>query len=866
MKLVSITLDNIRRFSAPVTISGIGTGLNVLCAPNENGKSTLFDALHALFFVPHRSGGKEIKSLKPHAGGAPEVTAEIDLPEGRFRIVKRWTTKAVAEVWQGDRLVAKADEAEAWISGLSSSGGDGGPAGLLWVRQGLTQLDHDRAKDHQGSLTTRRDLMSSVTGEVEALTGGRRMDMALARARADLAPLLNPNGKPKAGGPLAKAEAEVAILIRQQADLEQIARRLADALSRRMKIRQTLAELQDPIAIADRKRRLADASAAFDAARRHAEALEQADRMVRIARQDLHEATRKCASLAQAQEIAARARKAADDAQTLARTAQGSLATAETASHCRLATVDDARTHRAGAESVLRAALRAETARGSQARRQELAARLATLQDLSEKLAAQNKAAATGPDAKAIARLDAQVQEVSVLRSLRTSAATRVTMAYCSSQRVSLAGAELADGQPTPILAECVLRLPGLGDLTIRPADGSDQATRLQEAEADLGAQLARLGYPTPEAARAAAYLRAEASASVKDIETRLAALAPHGVAAVQTELDQLPEATTEDPDLPPVTEAQALCEAASLALQSAEQGFETARALAEQERLAEARSSVSVQGAAAALIAAEATLAAFGDLAQAEATLSAACNAAEGTLGTATDHHADLARHAPDLGQAEAALARAASVASGAERDIATLSEERAGLDREIDLRSGEGVAEDLADVSTRLAAAQGQRDRLLFEVAVLKDLIAALESARDMARERYFAPVMAELKPLLRLLWPDAELKFDGDSLLPTALIRNGQEEDIGILSGGTQEQIALFVRLAFARLLARTGRHAPVILDDALVYTDDDRIERVFDALHGQANDLQIIVLSCRQRAFRDLGGQKLTFDHA
>jgi uncharacterized protein YhaN len=119
-----------------------------------------------------------------------------------------------------------------------------------------------------------------------------------------------------------------------------------------------------------------------------------------------------------------------------------------------------------------------------------------------------------------------------------------------------------------------------------------------------------------------------------------------------------------------------------------------------------------------------------------------------------------------------------------------------------------------------------------------------------------------MAELRPLLHLLWPDADLKFDGESLLPTALVRNGREEDIGILSGGTQEQIALFVRLAFARLLTRTGRHAPVILDDALVYTDDDRIERVFDVLHGQANDLQIIVLTCRQRAFRALGGQKLT----
>jgi uncharacterized protein YhaN len=121
-----------------------------------------------------------------------------------------------------------------------------------------------------------------------------------------------------------------------------------------------------------------------------------------------------------------------------------------------------------------------------------------------------------------------------------------------------------------------------------------------------------------------------------------------------------------------------------------------------------------------------------------------------------------------------------------------------------------------------------------------------------------------MTELQPLLRLLWTDAELRFDGESLLPRALVRGGQEEEICVLSGGTQEQIALLVRLAFARLLARTGRHAPVILDDALVYTDDDRIERMFDALHAQAADLQIIVFSCRQRAFRDLGGTRLVLE--
>ena len=161
----------------------------------------------------------------------------------------------------------------------------------------------------------------------------------------------------------------------------------------------------------------------------------------------------------------------------------------------------------------------------------------------------------------------------------------------------------------------------------------------------------------------------------------------------------------------------------------------------------------------------------------------------------------------------------------------------------------------------SQELTAAEADLERHAHEVAVLRRLEAALTAARTEARERYFAPVAAELKPLLQLLWPDAELTWTQDTLLPEALTRNGQSEPIDILSGGTQEQVALLVRLAFARMLAKDGRHAPVLLDDALVFTDDDRIERMFDALHRQAGDLQIIVLSCRQRAFRDLGGQTL-----
>lgn len=49
--------------------------------------------------------------------------------------------------------------------------------------------------------------------------------------------------------------------------------------------------------------------------------------------------------------------------------------------------------------------------------------------------------------------------------------------------------------------------------------------------------------------------------------------------------------------------------------------------------------------------------------------------------------------------------------------------------------------------------------------------------------------------------------------------------------------------------------------VFLDDALVHSDDDRIEAMFTALHRVAHDQQILVLNCHQRAFASLGGERL-----
>lgn len=215
----------------------------------------------------------------------------------------------------------------------------------------------------------------------------------------------------------------------------------------------------------------------------------------------------------------------------------------------------------------------------------------------------------------------------------------------------------------------------------------------------------------------------------------------------------------------------------------------------------------------------------------------------------------------APNLESAEAALRRAKSVRDAATQEASRLRVTLADLNGQIRPRSDDAVEEAWRETSEALATAGDRVRRFETEVAVLDRLRDALLASRSAARDLYLKPVITELRPLLGLLFDDISIVFDENTLLPQTIRRHGQDEDVDRLSGGMREQLSVLTRLAFARLLARDGRPAPVVLDDALVYSDDDRIERMFDALHRQSRDHQIIIFSCRQRAFAKLGGNIL-----
>ena len=220
-----------------------------------------------------------------------------------------------------------------------------------------------------------------------------------------------------------------------------------------------------------------------------------------------------------------------------------------------------------------------------------------------------------------------------------------------------------------------------------------------------------------------------------------------------------------------------------------------------------------------------------------------------------------ELRAAAPDIAAAEALRDR---LVSAQQNRMARREKDKSRLDTlegVIRARAEDDVEARLSRIRDQIAKARRRAERYRFEYESLDELRQELEIARRSARDAYFEPVRAELAPLLSMLHGHSEIEMDADTMLPTTLTRDGIVDSVDVLSGGAHEQIAILTRLAFARLYARAGSPVPVILDDALVHSDDERITGMFTALTRVARGQQIIVLSCRTRAFSDLGGDQV-----
>ncbi|MGR3513493.1 MAG: AAA family ATPase [Paracoccaceae bacterium] len=862
MKIRSITLENVRRFIEPVSIGPIGDGITLLSEPNEAGKSTLFDALHALFFIKHSSKTAEIKSLRPHSGGKIAVECTLDIDAETWRVRKEWMTGAFAKIWRNGTLVHQGDAAEDWLAALSS-GDAGGPGGLLWVRQGRVTLNKpSKQKNAEQELSERRNLLTAISGAMDQVTGGERMDQVLARVEDDLGKLQTTTGKPKSGGRWSEAESTVATLEAKESELAGTVGALHDALDERRRLQRELSDLEDPDTAQTRTTELQNAEDALREAKGLDQKLRALETEATLAQQTSETAQSEAKRREEVQEAAENTQKAHETAQKTAEEARSKHDTAAEASQAATTTLENAKVSREKARDVIQQINAAKTTAHKQAERTRLTDLIEKADAAEAERIKQHALAQQGPDAETATWIEALAHEIETQTRALAASAPRVSATYIDgAEHIRFDGQPLLPDQTLPLPESGLIEMPGIGTLHVKSQD-RDPAAALAKAKSDLTEALKAGNWPDIPAFLAAKQARADAKTAADTAQNTRDTLAPDGIEALrealailgeaaETDTASLPDETTARADLDTATselgeaeteaaEAREIAQAATIALATAENTADLAKSVADNAKTA--LDNLPPQDPEAARIK-------LADL--------------DRKAETASATYLALKEAAPDIAALKARRDRLKTVVDTATQEAARLRERIGTLNGRIETRSEEGVEETLAETREKLTAARETLARVVFEKDVLACLSDTLDQAQKAARDTYFAPVSAELKPLLATVWDDAEIEWSDDDLLPKALIRKGTEEPLDILSGGTQEQIAFLVRLAFARLLAKSGRHTPLILDDALVYSDDDRIEKMFDTLHGAATDLQIIVLTCRQRAFVNLGAPKVSF---
>jgi hypothetical protein len=233
--------------------------------------------------------------------------------------------------------------------------------------------------------------------------------------------------------------------------------------------------------------------------------------------------------------------------------------------------------------------------------------------------------------------------------------------------------------------------------------------------------------------------------------------------------------------------------------------------------------------------------------------------------LAEARDLHEALGRQ---LAQADAAIAaqRPETVRQDLERyeQSARLARERhAERHRQLLLLRGRleqagaaGLGERLAAAHALVQRAQRRVDEFARQAQALELLYTTLTEARNEALRRVQAPLTRRIDHYVGLLFPQARLACS-ESLAPGRIIRGDDTGDIVELSYGTQEQLGLLARLAYADLLKEAGKPTLLLLDDALVHTDGQRREKLKRALYDAGTRHQILIFTCHGEAWEDLG---------
>ncbi|OBA61179.1 hypothetical protein A5647_11685 [Mycobacterium sp. 1100029.7] len=831
-------------------------GVVVVSGANEIGKSSMIEALDLLLESRDRSTKKEVKQVKPtNSDVGSEVTAEISSGTYRFIYRKRFHKKCETEltVLAPRREQLTGDEAHERVRTMLSETVDND----LWHAQRVLQATSTSVVDLSGCDALSRAL-DVAAGDEAALSGNE--PLLIDRIDAEYARYFTATGRPT-------GEWSAAIS------------RLAEA---------DTAVAQCTVAVAE----------VDDRVHRHAALTEQ---VAELSQLRLAAGPRLACAQAAADKTAELNRQAREA--KLVAAAAAATSNAATAAHngrLRLVGEIDTRTAAVAAtEAHAQQAAQAQAAAHAEAQAAGAAMQQATrvLADLQSRLESARRTVDELADREEIDRLSTRLAKIDTIRHDRDridaelssvvlteellrrieSAAAAVDRAgdqlelICAAvEFTAAADIELAVGEhrvslsagqswSTTATGPTAVEVPGVLTARITPgATALDIQAKYAAAQQELATALAAGQVGDLAAARAADQHRRELRSTRDQLSATLSGLCgDDDIDVLRQRLAQLRAAQPAEPDLfaTDTASARAELEAAKSARTAADAECETHRraAAAAESRLTETSTRATLLRSEATTQQAELKRAAD-QLVQERASVSdedlassaqAAVRAAETAQQRSDELDRQLAAAAPDAVKAELDTATEAAKTLGGQYEAAAAQLRE--LTIELSVFGSEGRQGKLDDAEIEREHAASQHSRIGSRARAAQLLRSVMARHRDTTRLGYVEPYRTELQRLGRPVFgPTFEVDIDTDLCIRSRTL-DGVTVPYDSLSGGAKEQLGILARLAGAALVAKEDA-VPVVVDDALGFTDPDRLAKMGEVFDTVGTHGQVIVLTC------------------
>lgn len=855
MRIHSLTLNNYRGVES-LSLDGLpDTGVIVISGNNEQGKSTVLEALDNLLHVKHSSNSQSIRATQPRGKDVgPQASMRATIGPYTFTLTKQWLRKSscTLEITSPKFEQLTGTRAEDKLATIIAEHLDAALLKTLFVEQG----ELDPVFDAAGipTLATALDASDDGSGSTQDDTG------IVDKAAKEYYRYFTRAGKKNT----AYKEAEHAV--------ERARDQLADATRVYTEVQNWVSEIEQLTSRRD------DYTKRLPAARAELAQAAEALKVAESARQQLDDAQLKAAGLTATLE---RINERISDREAI----RTELAHIEASHTTALGVVEDAE-EAAEAESKDLAAAMAEI-EGTFADEEALNAKLKQARLNVERVAANLKlvelkgitAKLDELDAKAT---NAEVQEVTnamvsaveeattaltVATKLFEQSATKVTLRADSAKDITFNQTTVAVGPDETSVhldGETTLIIDGV-EVRVTPGGSTNPRRDVEEAQKKLDALLAELECESLVEVRArrdayaehvreqetlkkdrarilGEYTAETLSSAVSDYERQLEGV---DVVALPSELEAKEAVEEAQQTVDGIRQRREELRARSAGLMAKPAGQKLTRATTELEFLRENLSS-----AKAKLEAAEAkgTLAEL--IAQRDSTAKDV-RAAEVLVEEAKERY-----DAVDFDTA-------AMIHAGAQANVDNLT---ADLDKakisltkfESYVERSDGSAEDLEHAKLALSHAEYALSSIERRATAAELLYTTLTTHRDAARRKYSQPFADQLARLSRPVFgSDVSYELNED-LKVASRIAGGTEIQVDELSGGAQEQLAIIARFAVAGLVEDSAS-MPVFIDDALGSTDATRLKVMGSVFAEAGKHSQVFVFTCLPERYNYVAGK-------